>query len=195
MKNATGIGCLRYENSYGNLYNSILLSTNTTNKNSIYVIGFNSTNNDHHLDSYHCLLGTYANNDAALNGNRPYKPSDDTDVTGLTTANLGGLSYTENGYLWTGNYTSSLTPADLKGKIYSVLTHSENIPSIIESPAYMYYKGNAGKATGSTKNGLAQDFYEWVDSKGPDSKGGWNYDIDGKSRTTTNYPGCFIKNK
>jgi hypothetical protein len=70
------------------------------------------------------------------------------------------------------------------------LTFAENIPSAIGNPAYMYYKGNAGKAKDSTKNGLAQDFYEWVVSKGA-----WDKDIDGNSRTTTNYPGCFIKNK
>jgi hypothetical protein len=137
-------------------------------------------------------LGTYTNGE--LNGNREYKPSD-SDKTGLTTAKLGGLSYTDNGYLWTGNYPSELTPATLQSMVYEKLTFAENIPSATGNPAYMYYKGNAGKATDSTKNGLAQDFYEWVDSKGPDSKEGWNKDIDGNSRTTTNYPGCFIKNK
>ena len=119
------------------------------------------------------MLGDYTNGE--LNGNRAYQPST-SDVTGLTTANLGGLSYTENGYLWTGNYTSDLTPDELKGKIYSVLSHSENIPSSTESPEYMYYKGHASKTADSEQNGLAQDFYEWVDSKGPDSKEGWNKD-------------------
>ena len=179
-------GIIRFENSYGKIFHSIVLPTdNSTSRNAVLISGGSSPSQ--YLNGYYSVL------DGVQNLNSVWTAGDGT-VTGKRPANLSNYSWdsTNKMYSWNGtvsDYTNYASTSAMWTAIGSAFSHTDAIPSPTSSPDYYFFE-----FAPADQGGLGKTFLDWLDECGGSTAGdgvGRNKDILGNTRADgNNYPGC-----
>lgn len=177
LRNAAS-GILRFENSYGRIYHSILLPTDDASCR--YSLNLVSKRTGDYLQTYYSVLDGVSDTPSMYSGGS-------NDVSGKRPSDLGGWSWnaTDKMYAWNGSvsgYTNYASLDALWTAVAASFVHYDAIPSPGGSPDYYFFQSAAEK-----DGGMAKTFLDWLDN----DCGGRNKDILGQMRQDgKNYPGC-----